>query len=87
MMFSGSSAKMIQLDGGGRVAERALTFEEGVGFLCDLKDKVEGRSMVIWPVVLGHLVIKPLFLVVGGAFRCVNNPKLVPVLFMDEVGH
>jgi hypothetical protein len=54
--------------------------------LRNLEDKVEGWTMMIWPVIVGHSVSK-LALIVGGPLRRINDPILFKVSLVQEFLH
>ena len=66
-----------------------ITFVCGDPFessLRNLEDKVEGWTMMIWPVIVGHSVSK-LALIVGGPLRRINDPILFKVSLVQEFLH
>lgn len=76
IVFFGSSADANVKD--------QLTFEVLKRKLSDLKDIVEGRSVVIWPVPRLHPIPK-LGHVVGLAFTSVDDPIVFAMIFCQKV--
>ena len=78
-MFSGSAETTC-------ITEGRLTFEPLVPLESDLENDVEGRTVVVRPVVVGAASAEVLLFVIGGSLRSVYDPVMVLMLFIKELG-
>ena len=64
-----------------------LTLQPSVALLSYLKKEDEGRSMVIWPVIVSHPSTKEPFSIVCCSLRCINYVVFIVMFSIQKICH
>ena len=62
-----------------------LTLQPTVALLSYLKKEDEGRSMVIWPVIVSHSSAKESLSVICCSLRCINYVVFIVMLSIQKI--
>ena len=62
-----------------------LTLQPSVALLSYLKKEDEGRSMVIWPVIVSNSSAKESFCVISCSLRCINYVVFIVMLSIQKI--
>ena len=62
-----------------------LTLQPTVALLSYLKKEDEGRSMVIWPVIVSNSSAKESFCVISCSLRCINYVVFIVMLSIQKI--
>ena len=65
----------------------SLTLQPSVALLSDLKKEDERRSVVVWPVVVGHSTAKVPICVICRTLWCVYNVVLIFMFTIQKICH
>ncbi len=69
-----------------KMLQNQLTSNPLKRLLCNLENVVERWAVVVWPVIVGASSSE-FTLIVRCSLRCVNNPVLISVSFVQEISN